>query len=124
MSKTSLDFGKAFVLGVMCNWLVCLAVWMATGAHTTISKIFSILFCIGLFVVSGFEHSIANMYFIPAGMIASGNDAYVQLLGTDISGLTVGSFVMGNLLPVTLGNLVGGGIFVGVVYWLIGRKLK
>ena len=108
----------------MCNWLVCLAVWMATGAHTTISKIFSILFCIGLFVVSGFEHSIANMYFIPAGMIASGNDAYVQLLGTDISGLTVGSFVMGNLLPVTLGNLVGGGIFVGVVYWLIGRKLK
>ena len=58
------------------------------------------------------------------GGIASGNDAYVQLLGTDISGLTVGSFVMGNLLPVTLGNLVGGGIFVGVVYWLIGRKLK
>lgn len=124
VSKTSLDFGKAFVLGIMCNWLVCLAVWMATGAQTTVSKIFAIWFCIGLFVLSGFEHSVANMYFIPAGMIASGNDAFVQLLDLDISGLTVENFLMGNLLPVTLGNIVGGGIFVGMVYWLTGRKLK
>ena len=124
VSKVSLDFGKAFVLGIMCNWMVCLAVWMVTGAYTTISKIFSIFFCIGLFVVSGFEHSIANMYFVPAGIIASGNDAFVQLLGTDISNLNIENFLMGNLLPVTLGNIVGGGIFVGVVYWLVGRKLK
>ena len=124
VSTVSLDFGKAFVLGIMCNWMVCLAVWMVTGAYTTISKIFSIFFCIGLFVVSGFEHSIANMYFVPAGIIASGNDAFVQLLGTDISNLNIENFLMGNLLPVTLGNIVGGGIFVGVVYWLVGRKLK
>jgi formate transporter len=124
VSKTSLDFGKAFVLGIMCNWLVCLAVWMATGAQTTVSKIFSIFFCIGLFVLSGFEHSVANMYFIPAGMMAAGNDAYVQLLGTDTGGLTIANFLIGNLLPVTLGNIVGGGIFVGVIYWLTGRKLK
>lgn len=124
ISKTSLDFGRAFVLGIMCNWLVCLAVWMATGAQATISKIFSILFCIGLFVLSGFEHSVANMYFIPAGMMAAGNDAYVQLLNLDVSGLTIQNLLLGNLLPVTLGNIVGGGIFVGVIYWLTGRKLK
>ena len=124
ISKTSLDFGRAFVLGIMCNWLVCLAVWMATGAQATISKIFSIFFCIGLFVLSGFEHSVANMYFIPAGMIASANDAFVQLLDLDISGLTVENLLIGNLLPVTLGNIVGGGIFVGIVYWLTYRKLK
>ena len=124
ISKVSLDFGKAFVLGIMCNWLVCLAVWMATGAQATISKIFSILFCIGLFVLSGFEHSVANMYFIPAGMIASGNDAFAQLLGLDPSCLTIGNFLLGNLLPVTLGNIVGGGMFVGVVYWLVYRRLK
>ena len=64
------------------------------------------------------------MYFVPAGIIASGNDALVQLLGTDISNLNIENFLMGNLLPVTLGNIVGGGIFVGVVYWLVGRKLK
>ena len=64
------------------------------------------------------------MYFVPAGIIASGNDAFVQLLGTDISNLNIENFLMGNLLPVTLGNIVGGGIFVGVVYWLVGRKLK
>lgn len=124
VSKVGLDFGKAFVLGIMCNWLVCLAVWMATGASTTISKIFAIFFCIGLFVLSGFEHSVANMYFIPAGIIASGNDSFVQLLDLDISGLTAGNFLIKNLLPVTLGNIVGGSIFVGMVYWLTGRKLK
>ena len=124
VSKVSLDFGRAFVLGIMCNWLVCLAVWMATGAQTTVSKIFSIFFCIGLFVLSGFEHSVANMYFIPAGIIASGNDAFVQLLGLDISGLTVGNFLLKNLLPVTLGNIIGGCIFVGMAYWVSNRKLK
>lgn len=122
VSKVSLGFGKAFVLGILCNWLVCLAVWMSTGARSTIDKIFSIFFCIGCFVLSGFEHSVANMYFIPAGMIAAENDAFVQLLGTDAAELTIRSFVANNLLPVTLGNLVGGGIFVGTVYWLVNRK--
>lgn len=124
VSKVSLDFGRAFVLGIMCNWLVCLAVWMATGAHETVSKIFSIWFCIGLFVLSGFEHSVANMYFIPAGIAASGNDAFVQLAGVDASVLTAGNFVLKNLIPVTLGNIVGGGMFVGIIYWITNKKLK
>jgi formate/nitrite transporter len=124
VAKVSLPFGRAFILGIMCNWLVCLAVWMSTGAQETVSKIFSIWFCIGLFVLSGFEHSVANMYFIPAGIVASANDAYVQLLDLDISNLTVGNFFLSNLLPVTLGNIVGGCIFVGLVYWTAHRKLK
>lgn len=124
VSKAGLSFGKAFVMGIMCNWLVCLAVWMATGAQTTSGKILSILFCIGLFVLSGFEHSVANMYFIPAGMMASGNSAFVELLDIDISGLTMPAFLINNLLPVTLGNIVGGSGFVGAVYWICHRKGK
>ena len=122
-AKTNLDFGRAFVLGIMCNWLVCLAVWMATGAGTTVSKIFSVFFCIGLFVLSGFEHSVANMYFIPAGILASSNDVFVRLLETNITNLTVSGFLAGNLIPVTLGNIVGGGLFVGMIYWVCHRKL-
>ena len=104
--KAGLGFGKAFVLGIMCNWLVCLAVWMATGAGETVSKIFSIFFCIGLFVLSGFEHSIANMYFIPSGIIAASNETYVQLSGADVSQLGAAGFFLNNLLPVTLGNII------------------
>lgn len=122
LSKCSLSFGKAFVLGILCNWLVCLAVWMATGAQVTVGKIFSIWFPIGLFVLSGFEHSVANMYFIPAGLLASRCEAYVQLAGVDISGLTPGAFLAGNLLPVTLGNIAGGALFVGIFYWAANRK--
>lgn len=123
-AKVNMSFGRAFIMGIMCNWLVCLAVWMATGAKETISKIFAIWFCIGLFVLSGFEHSVANMYFIPAGIAAAANDSYVQLLGTDISNLTVMNFVVKNLLPVTLGNIVGGGFFVGIFYWLSNKRFK
>lgn len=122
ISKVSLDFGKAFVLGIMCNWMVCLAVWMATGAQSTVSKIFSCFFVIALFVMSGFEHCVANMYFIPAGMVAAGNEAYIQLLGLDTSCLTIGNLFIKNLLPVTLGNIVGGSIFVGMIYWLAHKK--
>ena len=96
---------------------------MATGAQATVSKIFAIFFCIMLFVLSGFEHSVANMYFIPAGMIAAGNDAFVQLLDLDPSCLTIGNMVIKNLIPVTLGNIVGGSIFVGMIYWIANRKL-
>ncbi len=122
IGKCGLDFGKAFVLGIFCNWLVCLAIWMATGAQVTIGKIFSIWFCIGLFIVAGFEHSVANMYFIPAGLIASGNENWVQLLDLDLTNLTWGNFFLKNLLPVTLGNIVGGGLFVGCSYWVTNRK--
>lgn len=123
-AKVQLSFGQAFVRGILCNWLVCLAVWMSTGARESVSKIFAIWFCIGLFVISGFEHSIANMYFIPAGIAAAADSGLAQLAGCDVSVLTVGNFLIKNLLPVTLGNILGGGLFVGMVYWFTGRKLK
>ncbi|MBQ3465481.1 MAG: formate/nitrite transporter family protein [Firmicutes bacterium] len=116
VGKCSLSFGRAVVLGIFCNFLVCLAVWMAAGSQETIGKIFAIWFCIGLFIISGFEHSVANMYFIPAGMIAAGNESYVSLLGLDTSSLTMFGFLIKNLLPVTIGNIIGGSIFVGAVY--------
>lgn len=122
ISKVNLDFGKAVVLGIMCNWLVCLAVWMSTGAASTAGKIFAIFFIIMPFIIGGFEHSVANMYFIPAGMIAATNDTYVNLLGLDTSSLTIGAFIIKNLLPVTIGNIIGGSGFVGMMYWLIHRK--
>ena len=122
--KVSLSFGSAFVRGILCNWLVCLAVYMATGAQEVISKIFSIWFVIMMFVLSGFEHSVANMYFIPAGIVANSTGEYGQILGVDASGLTASSFIIDNLLPVTLGNIVGGCIFVGMAYWLAHRKLN
>lgn len=124
ISKVNLGFGAAFARGILCNWMVCMAVWMATGAQETASKILSIFFCIMLFILSGFEHSIANMYFIPAGMIAAGNEAFVQLMNLDVSSLTMGNFLIGNLLPVTLGNIVGGCLFVAVFYWLSNKKLS
>ena len=120
--KCGLSFGRAVVLGIFCNFLVCLAVWMAAGSQETIGKIFAIWFCIGLFIVAGFEHSVANMYFIPAGLIASGNETWVQLLDLDLTNLTWGNFFLKNLLPVTLGNIVGGGLFVGTFYWVANRK--
>lgn len=122
IGKCGLDFGKAFVLGIFCNWLVCLAIWMATGAQVAIGKMLSIWFCIGLFIVAGFEHSVANMYFIPSGLMAAANPEWVQMLDLDISGLTWGNFFLKNLLPVTLGNIVGGGFFVGTIYWVTNRK--
>ena len=122
IGKCGLDFGKAFMLGILCNWMVCLAIWMATGAQVAIGKMLAIWFCIGLFIVGGFEHSVANMYFIPSGLMASGNQEWVNLLGLDTSGLTWGNFLIKNLLPVTLGNIVGGGFFVGTMYWVTNRK--
>ncbi|MGX8773954.1 MAG: formate/nitrite transporter family protein [Bacillota bacterium] len=116
VGKCGLSFGRAVVLGIFCNFLVCLAVWMAAGSQETIGKIFAIWFCIGLFIISGFEHSVANMYFIPAGMIAAGNDSYVSLLGLDTSSLNLYGFLIKNLLPVTIGNIIGGSVFVGITY--------
>ncbi|MCR4434777.1 MAG: formate/nitrite transporter family protein [Clostridiales bacterium] len=123
-AKTGLTFAAAFFSGIMCNWLVCIAVWMASGAKDIAGKLISIFFPIWLFVTSGFEHSVANMYYIPAGILAKANPAWVQqavALGAKqhaIDVLSWGTFVTNNLIPVTLGNIVGGGLFVGVVYWL------
>ncbi len=121
--KVGLTFVSAFLMGIMCNWLVCLAVWMSYAAGDIVGKLAAIFFPIWLFVTSGFEHSIANMYYIPAGIFAKSNPAWVQAaisLGVkpaEISGLTWGSFVINNLVPVTLGNIVGGTLFVGMIYW-------
>ncbi|MDR2946051.1 MAG: formate/nitrite transporter family protein [Candidatus Adiutrix sp.] len=123
--KVGLPFMSAFFLGIMCNWLVCLAVWLSYGAEHMIGKIFGIFFPIWLFITSGFEHCVANMYYIPAGLLIKGNEAYASLSGLSaeaIASLTWGSFFINNLIPVTLGNIVGGGVFVGMAYWYSYKK--
>lgn len=121
--KVGLTFSQGFILGILCNWLVCLAVWMAAGSKTMIGKIFAIFFPIWLFITSGFEHSVANMYYIPAGIIAKGNPAYVKaaldagLTSSKLDALNWGTLFTKNLIPVTLGNIVGGALLVGMVYW-------
>ena len=122
--KVGLSFLKAFSMGVLCNWLVCMAVWMAAATKDIAGKILAIFFPIWLFITSGFEHSIANMYYIPAGIMASANPNWVSAatsLGVTseaLANLNWGSFMLNNLLPVTLGNIVGGTVFVGAAYWL------
>lgn len=126
--KVGLTFSQAFYLGIMCNWLVCLAVWMAYGAKDMSGKILAIFFPIWLFITSGFEHSIANMYYIPAGILAKSTVAWANsalALGVTpekLSHLTWENFFVKNLLPVTLGNIVGGAFFVAAVYWFVYNK--
>lgn len=122
-SKTALPFGDAFLKGIACNFLVCIAVWIAGFVAKTVGgKLAGLFFPIMIFVVSGFEHSIANMYYIAAGLFARTNEAYASAAaaaGIDCSGLSWGSFFARNLLPVTLGNIVGGAVCVGCAYWYI-----
>ncbi len=123
--KVHLSFTQALFLGIMCNWLVCLAVWMAYGADTMAGKIAAIFFPIWLFITSGFEHSVANMYYIPAGLFIKGNEKFASLLGITqeaLDGLTWNSFFINNLIPVTLGNIIGGGILVAMAYWYSYKK--
>lgn len=126
-SKIGLSFSQALLLGVLCNWLVCLAVWMSFGSDSQVGKMLSAFFPVMLFVVSGFEHSIANMYYIPAGILAKTVPEYLAASGLSeaaLSGLNWTSFFTKNLIPVTLGNIIGGGIFVGLAYWLAFRKRR
>lgn len=123
-SKTSLDFFQAVALGILCNSLVCLAVWLCFSARTTTDKILSIIFPVTGFVAAGFEHSVANMYFIPIGLlIKSGAPAgFWEAVGktpANYPGLTWSNFFFVNLLPVTIGNIIGGSLMVGLVYWFI-----
>lgn len=122
--KMSLPFATAFCSGVLCNLLVCLAVWLCYSARSTTDKIVSIIFPITAFVALGFEHSVANMYCIPYGMALArtgeflSSPAAAEAIGKfSPSMFTMSHFLVGNLLPVTLGNIVGGGLLVGVVYW-------
>lgn len=122
--KASLPFLHAFTMGIMCNWLVCMAIWMAFSTKDIAGKLLSIFFPIWLFITSGFEHCIANMYYIPAGILAKSNQSWVDAatqLGVTpdkLAALNWVNFFSKNLLPVTLGNIIGGTLFVGMVYWL------
>ncbi len=123
--KVNMTFLDCMLSGIMCNWLVSLAVWMATGADSTIGKIFAIFFPIWMFVTCGFEHCIANMYAIPAGIFASSNPAFVALSGVSAEALANLSWVgmaINNLVPATIGNIIGGGFFVATMYWLGLKK--
>ncbi|WP_246804143.1 formate/nitrite transporter family protein [Desulfosarcina cetonica] len=115
-AKVHLSTGEAFVRAIGCNWMVCLAVWMALASRQTIGKIFAIFFPIMGFVAIGFEHCVANMYFIPTGIFLS-RWAGLSATGLDLSTLTWGAFVVKNLIPVTVGNIIGGAVFVGLGYW-------
>ncbi len=116
-SRVSFTFVEALVRGVGCNWIVCLAVWMALAARQTIGKIFAIFFPIMGFVAIGFEHCVANMFFIPAGLLLRDWMGVPAPQGVAAEALSWGSFFLRNLLPVTIGNIIGGGVFVGMSYW-------
>lgn len=118
-AKCSLPWGNAFVLGIFCNLMVCVAIYLGNTAHDTAGKILGVLFPIFGFVVAGFEHCIANMYYVPAGIFANMVPAYGELIvsaGINTAVLDWGTFVVANLIPVTLGNIVGGAI-VGLVMY-------
>jgi formate transporter len=120
-SKTSLGFVQAIALGAFCNALVCLAVWLTYGAHTTADKILAVIPPIAAFVAAGFEHSVANMFFIPMGLLIKTDHSWINSTDglPDLSHLTWERFVVHNLLPVTIGNVVGGALMVGAVYWFV-----
>jgi formate/nitrite transporter len=115
--KVNVGFIEALVRGIGCNWLVCLAVWMALAARQTIGKIFAIYFPIMGFVAIGFEHCIANMYFIPTGIFLHQWAGIAAPAAFDPGSLSWVSFLWKNLLPVTIGNIIGGAVFVGMSYW-------
>jgi len=123
-SKSTLDFLPAVGLGIMCNVLVCLAVWMTLSARSTTDRILAIVPPIAAFVAAGFEHSVANMYFIPTAMSIRelAPATFWTAIGktpADFPGLTLDRFLLGNLLPVTIGNVIGGALMVGAVYWFV-----
>ena len=123
-AKVGLGFTQAVVLGVFCNALVCLAVWLCMSARTTTDRILSILFPISAFVAAGFEHSIANMYFIPVALFIKNGapEAFwtnIDKTAADFANVTWSNFFVANLLPVTIGNIIGGALMVGLVYWFI-----
>ena len=116
VAKSNLGFLEAFIRGILCNFLVCIAIWMAFSAETVNGKVLAIFGPIFLFVLCGFEHSIANMFYGPAGIIVALKN------GVLAEGLSIGSFLLHNLLPVTLGNIIGGAGIVSLSYYLLYAK--
>lgn len=128
-TKCGLDFSTAFFRGIGCNWLVCIAVWLSISADDVISKIAACWFPIMAFVTIGFEHSVANMFFIPLGLFVANNSAISEMLASGnltVSNLAGGAgwynFIVANLIPVTLGNIVGAAFFVAALYWYVYIK--
>ena len=111
-TKVTMPFADAFIRGILCNFLVCIAVWMSFAAKSVPGKIIGVFFPIMVFVLCGFEHSVANMYYISAGLFGASE------YGIAAEGLTWGAFFVKNLLPVTLGNIIGGSVCVGAAYYL------
>jgi formate transporter len=128
-AKTSLAFIPAVALGILCNALVCLGVWMCYGARTSVDRILTIIPPVAAFVAAGFEHSIANMYFISIGLFikAGAPSSFWTAIGktaADFPNLNWSNFLIGNLLPVTIGNIIGGSIMVAAVYWFVYLRKK
>ena len=129
ITKLDYTFIQALVLGILCNALVCMAVWLTYSARSTLDKILAIIFPITGFVAAGFEHSIANMYFIPYALLIRMFDSdFISKISGGIQKLDVltwQAFIVRNLIPVTIGNIIGGAVLVAAVYWSIylrGRK--
>ena len=123
-AKTQLGFGQAVALGALCNALVCLAVWLCYGARSVTDKVLAIVFPISAFVALGFEHSVANMYFLPMGVLVRdhASDAFWADTGAapaDFPDVTLANALLDNLVPVTIGNVIGGSVMVGLVYWAV-----
>lgn len=128
LGKVGIDPMQAIVSGILCNVLVCLAIFMAATAKDVAGKCIAIFFPIFVFVISGFEHCVANMYYIPAGILAAHNPLYAEK-ATELYGITVEQLsglnfgtMFSNLVPVTIGNIIGGMVFVGLLYWYLYRK--
>jgi formate transporter len=123
IAKCDLGFVQAIALGILCNALVCMAVWLTYSARSTIDKILAIVFPIAAFVAAGFEHSIANMYFVPFALLIKGFDpGFVTTVAPQVphlDHLTWEAFIFNNLIPVTIGNIIGGAVLVAAVYWAI-----
>jgi formate/nitrite transporter len=124
ITKVNLTFGEVLLRGILCNFLVCIAVWMSFAAKNVVGKLAAMYLPIMLFVLSNYEHSIANMFFIPAGIFSLDNGAnilaYIDKYGpVSIGTLTWSSMFIKNLIPSTLGNIIGGTVLVGVTYWFI-----
>lgn len=128
--KTSLSFTQAFTSGILCNLLVCLAVWMSYAAKDISGKVLAIFFPIWLFIASGYEHSVANMYYLSAGLMAKSSSSFALKTAVELgvssdslNNLSIINAFTDNLIPVTLGNLVGGALFIGAWYWWAYKRV-
>jgi formate/nitrite transporter len=121
ITKSSVTPLKALFSGILCNFLVCLAVWLSFAAKDVIGKIFAIWFPIMAFIIGGFEHSVANMYYFSMGFLAKSNYEFAKSYGisdSKLEHLNVGDVLLNNMIPVTIGNIIGGGVLIGIAFWI------